>query len=144
MRQSDIDRVKDQLARATPCPWHYDSGNLEIETHHEKHYRQVVVHVKNDLEDRIKEGRCHYDDDMWLIEGAINILPGLIDSYEHALTELRAARVTLAGARAMLNVVNTCSSHECEDCREHSGNHRNACDETLARIDRFLAATEGK
>jgi hypothetical protein len=133
MRQSDIDRVKDQLARATPCPWHYDSGNLEIETHHEKHYRQVVVHVKNDLEDRIKEGRCHYDDDMWLIEGAINILPGLIDSYEHALTELRAAREAIEAA---------VGDHILQ-CEDFNGNIERL-EKTLARIDRFLAATEGK
>ena len=35
----------------------------------------------------------------------------------------------------MLSTVADCSSHECVDCREHSGKHRDALDAAIKKFD---------
>jgi hypothetical protein len=74
----ELRKIKERAEKATEGPWVYDVGNLEVESHADKFYRHVVVHVKNDLGDRIKEGRCHYDVDAEFIAHARTDIPKLL------------------------------------------------------------------
>lgn len=47
--------------------------------------------------------------------------------------EVEALRSILSEARSMLNTVSECSSHECEDCREHAGLHRDGIDLVIGK-----------
>lgn len=76
---SIIERLKMLHAEATPGPWHYDSGNCEIESRDGNYYRSVVATQPEERD------RKSYADkpiapwcDMELIEAMRNALPKLL------------------------------------------------------------------
>jgi hypothetical protein len=66
------------------------------------------------------------------VAGALNAayLAGLREG-EERVKELEDAA---SGAKSMLHTVADCSSHECQDCREWAGKHRDILAAALAKL----------